>query len=77
MEEVLLQGGTDAELAETLDIGLYMGGSLAMKSVRYAFQMRDELGHPETRAGTRAGLAAPGGVQRASGQPETSPIARQ
>jgi alkylhydroperoxidase/carboxymuconolactone decarboxylase family protein YurZ len=43
VEEVLLQGATDAELAETLDIGLYMGGSLAMKSVRYAFQVRDEL----------------------------------
>ena len=43
MEEVLLQGATDAELAETLDVGLYMGGSLAMKSVRYAFQVRDEL----------------------------------
>jgi alkylhydroperoxidase/carboxymuconolactone decarboxylase family protein YurZ len=46
VEEVLLQGATDAELAETLDVGLYMGGSLAMKSVRYAFQIRDELGRP-------------------------------
>jgi hypothetical protein len=44
VEEVLLQGATDAEFAETLDIGLYMGGSLALKSVRYAFQVRDELG---------------------------------
>ena len=43
MEEVLLQGATEAELAETLDIGLYMGGSLAMKSVRYAFQMLAEF----------------------------------
>lgn len=43
MEEVLHLGATDAELAETLDIGLYMGGSLAMKSVRYAFQIREEL----------------------------------
>jgi hypothetical protein len=42
VEEVLLQGATDAEIAETLDIGLYMGGSLAMKSVRYAFQMLEE-----------------------------------
>jgi alkylhydroperoxidase/carboxymuconolactone decarboxylase family protein YurZ len=46
VEEVFLQGATDAELAETLDVGLYMGGSLAMKSVRYAFQIRDELGRP-------------------------------
>ena len=43
MEEVLLQGASDAEIAETLDVGLYMGGSLATKSVRYAFQVRDEL----------------------------------
>jgi hypothetical protein len=43
VEEVLLQGATDAEFGETLDIGLYMGGSLAMKSVRYAFQVREEL----------------------------------
>ena len=42
MEEVLLQGASDAEVAETLDIGLYMGGSLAMKSVRYAFQIIEE-----------------------------------
>jgi alkylhydroperoxidase/carboxymuconolactone decarboxylase family protein YurZ len=43
VEEVLHQGATDAEIAETLDIGLYMGGSLAVKSVRYAFQIREEL----------------------------------
>ncbi|MGH7268413.1 MAG: hypothetical protein ACREMB_26645 [Candidatus Rokuibacteriota bacterium] len=43
MEEVLHQGATEAEIAETLDIGLYMGGSLAVKSVRYAFQIMDEL----------------------------------
>ena len=43
MEEVLHQGATDAEIAETLDIGLYMGGSLATKSVRYAFQILDEV----------------------------------
>ena len=43
MEEVLLLGATEAEFAETLDVGLYMGGSLAMKSVRYAFQVREEL----------------------------------
>ena len=43
MEEVLHLGATEAEIAETLDIGLYMGGSLAMKSVRYAFQMMEEI----------------------------------
>jgi hypothetical protein len=43
VEEVLHLGATDAEFAETLDIGLYMGGSLAFKSVRYAFEIRDEL----------------------------------
>jgi hypothetical protein len=43
VEEVLHQGASDAEIAETLDIGLYMGGSLALKSVRYAFQIREEL----------------------------------
>lgn len=42
MEEVLHLGATDGEFAETLDIGLYMGGSLAMKSVRYAVQIREE-----------------------------------
>jgi alkylhydroperoxidase/carboxymuconolactone decarboxylase family protein YurZ len=43
VEEVLHLGATDAEVAETLDIALYMGGSLALKSVRYAFQVREEL----------------------------------
>ena len=42
MEEVFLQGATDTEFAETLDIALYMGGSLALKMVRYAFQLREE-----------------------------------
>jgi alkylhydroperoxidase/carboxymuconolactone decarboxylase family protein YurZ len=46
VEEVLLQGASDGEIAETLDVGLYMGGSLAMKSVRYAFQVWDELRRP-------------------------------
>jgi alkylhydroperoxidase/carboxymuconolactone decarboxylase family protein YurZ len=36
VEEVLHQGATDAEIAETLDIGVLMGGTLAMKSVRHA-----------------------------------------
>ncbi len=43
MEEVLHQGATEAEIGETLDVGLYMGGSLAFKSVRYAFQILEEL----------------------------------
>ena len=43
MEEVLHLGASDNEVAETLDIALYMGGSLAMKSVRYAFQMMEEV----------------------------------
>ena len=43
MEEVLHQGASDAEFAETLDIGLYMGGSLALKSVRYAFEILEEV----------------------------------
>jgi len=43
VEEVLHLGASEAEIAETLDIGLYMGGSLAMKSVRYAFQMMEEI----------------------------------
>ena len=39
MEEVLHLGATDAEVAETLDIGALMGGTLAMKSVRHAFSV--------------------------------------
>jgi alkylhydroperoxidase/carboxymuconolactone decarboxylase family protein YurZ len=42
VEEVLLQGASDAEIAETLDIALYMGGSLALKMVRYAYQILEE-----------------------------------
>jgi hypothetical protein len=40
--EVLLHGATEAEIAETLDIALYMGGSLSTKMVRYAFQILEE-----------------------------------
>ena len=43
MEEVLHLNASDAEIGETLDIGLYMGGSLATKSVRYAFQIMEEI----------------------------------
>jgi alkylhydroperoxidase/carboxymuconolactone decarboxylase family protein YurZ len=39
VEEVLHLGATDAEVAETLDIGALMGGTLAMKSVRHAFSV--------------------------------------
>jgi hypothetical protein len=43
VEEVLHLNATDAEIAETLDIGALMGGTLAMKSVRHAFSVMDEL----------------------------------
>lgn len=43
VEEVLDLGATDAEIAETLDIGLLMGGTLATKSVRHAFSVIDQL----------------------------------
>jgi alkylhydroperoxidase/carboxymuconolactone decarboxylase family protein YurZ len=51
VEEVLHLGATDGEISETLDIALYMGGSLAMKSVRYAFQIMEEL---RSRTASRA-----------------------
>lgn len=41
MEEVLHLGATDAEIAETLDIGVLMGGTLCAKSVRHAFAVMD------------------------------------
>ena len=43
MEEVLHQGARAAEIAETLDIGVLMGGTLAIKSVRHAFAVMDAL----------------------------------
>jgi alkylhydroperoxidase/carboxymuconolactone decarboxylase family protein YurZ len=43
VEEVLDQGATDAEIAETLDIGVLMGGTLAVKSVRHAFAVLEQL----------------------------------
>lgn len=43
MEEVLHLGATDAEIAETLDVGVLMGGTLAIKSVRHAFAVMDTL----------------------------------
>ena len=47
MEEVLHLGATDAEIAETLDIGALMGGTLAMKSVRHAFAVIDAVRNGE------------------------------
>ena len=43
MEEVLHLGATEAEVAETLDVGAIMGGTLSMKSVRHAFSVMDEV----------------------------------
>ncbi len=43
MEEVLHLSATDAEIAETLDIGALMGGTLAIKSVRHAFAVMDAI----------------------------------
>ena len=34
---------TEAEIAETLDIGLLMGGTLAAKSVRHAFWVIEQI----------------------------------
>ena len=36
-------GATEHEIAETLDIGLLMGGTLAAKSVRHAFSVMAEI----------------------------------
>ena len=43
MEEVLHLGASDAEIAETMDVGVLMGGTLAIKSVRHAFSVLDAL----------------------------------
>jgi alkylhydroperoxidase/carboxymuconolactone decarboxylase family protein YurZ len=43
VEEVLHLGASDGEIAETLDIGAIMGGTISMKSVRHAFAVMDEL----------------------------------
>lgn len=42
-EEVLGAGATMAEIAETLDVGLLMGGTLSVKAVRHAFAVLEEL----------------------------------
>ena len=43
MEEVLHLAATEAEIAETLDVGALMGGTLAMKSVRHAFAVMEAI----------------------------------
>ena len=43
VEEVLNLGATDDEINETLDIGVLMGGTLAVKSVRHAFSVIEQL----------------------------------
>ena len=43
MEEVLHLNATEGEIAETLDVGALMGGTLAMKSVRHAFAVIDAI----------------------------------
>jgi len=46
VEEVLHLDATEAEIAETLDIGALMGGTLAMKSVRHAFAVMEAMKSP-------------------------------
>jgi alkylhydroperoxidase/carboxymuconolactone decarboxylase family protein YurZ len=43
VEEVLHLGATAAEIAETMDVGVLMGGTLAIKSVRHAFNVMDGI----------------------------------
>jgi len=43
VEEILHLGASDAEIAETLDIGAIMGGTIIMKSVRHAFAVVDDI----------------------------------
>jgi alkylhydroperoxidase/carboxymuconolactone decarboxylase family protein YurZ len=43
VEEVLHLGATAAEIAETLDVGAIMGGTVSMKSVRHAFAVIEEI----------------------------------
>jgi len=51
VEEVLHLDATDAEIAEVLDIGALMGGTLAMKSVRHAFAVMEAIKTKEGRPG--------------------------
>jgi len=43
VEEVLHLGASDAEIAETMDVGVLTGGTLAIKSVRHAFNVMDGI----------------------------------
>jgi alkylhydroperoxidase/carboxymuconolactone decarboxylase family protein YurZ len=43
VEEVLHLGASEGEIAETLDIGAIMGGTISMKSVRHAFAVMDDI----------------------------------
>ena len=49
MEEVLHLGATEVEIAETLDIGAIMGGTISMKSVRHAFAVMDDVKKGQAR----------------------------
>jgi hypothetical protein len=48
-------GGTNAELAEALDVGVLMGGTLAAKSVRHAFEVLAEIQEAKGRTGRGTG----------------------
>jgi len=48
VEEVLRLGASDAEIAETLDIGAIMGGTISMKSVHHAFAIMDDIKKGQT-----------------------------
>jgi len=43
VEEVLHLGASEAEIAETMDVGVLMGGTLAIKSVQHAFNVMDGI----------------------------------
>jgi hypothetical protein len=43
VEEVLHLNASDAEIAEAMDVGALMGGTLSIKSVRHAFAVIDAL----------------------------------
>jgi alkylhydroperoxidase/carboxymuconolactone decarboxylase family protein YurZ len=51
VEEVLHLGASDAEIAETMDVGVLMGGTLAIKSVRHAFAVLDAMKEQATKKG--------------------------
>ena len=51
MEEVLHLGASDAEIGETMDVGVLMGGTLAIKSVRHAFAVLEAMKEQVTKKG--------------------------